>query len=115
MNGRKSCSIWLGGSGCATGRATREPEGLAISRDGANVYIAGYGSGSIAVLNRNRSLGTIFQKSGVDGCITSGSVAGCARGRTLQGMSSIVLSPDGRYVYGTAAKSNAIDVFRRVK
>ena len=114
MNGRKSCSIWLGGSGCATGRATREPEGLAISHDGASMYVAGYGSGSIAVFNRNRSLGTIFQKSGVDGCITSGSVANCARGRNLQGMSSIVISPDGRYVYGTAAKSNAIDIFRRV-
>jgi DNA-binding beta-propeller fold protein YncE len=40
-------------------------------------------------------------------------VPGCSPGRALGGVSSIAVSPDGRFVYSTAFGSNAVDAFRR--
>jgi DNA-binding beta-propeller fold protein YncE len=39
---------------------------------------------------------------------------GCVRARGLLGASSIAVSPDGRFVYSAAFKSNAIAAFKRV-
>jgi DNA-binding beta-propeller fold protein YncE len=33
----------------------------------------------------------------------------------MKGVSSIALSPDGRYLYSTSFNSDAVDVFRRNK
>ena len=106
--------VWLGDNGCTPGRALRAPEGLALSPDGRNVYVTAFSSGSVAVMNRFKSSGTVVQKTGHDGCVTVQSVAKCNAGRSLAGASSIVLSPDGRFAYVTANKSNAVAVFRRV-
>ncbi len=38
----------------------------------------------------------------------------CVHGRGLLGASSVAVSPDGRYVYSAAFKSNAVGVFKRV-
>jgi DNA-binding beta-propeller fold protein YncE len=48
------------------------------------------------------------------GCLAPKSVSGCTRANALRGVSSVALSPDGRYVYSTSFASNAVDVFRRV-
>ena len=112
--GATSCIVWLGATGCAPGRATRAPEGVAVAPDGTSIYIAGYSSGAISMLNRDRSIGTMMQASGDPGCVSTRAIDKCSRGRALKGTSSIALSPDGRYVYSTASKSNAIDIFRRV-
>lgn len=113
-SGKSACVEWLGATGCALGRALRAPEGIAVSPDGANIYAAAYSSGGIAVMDRRRTYGDFFQKKGSDGCVTTQSIAKCASGRYLSGVSSIVVSGDGRFVYSTSAKSNAINVFRRV-
>ncbi|MDQ2699752.1 MAG: beta-propeller fold lactonase family protein [Actinomycetota bacterium] len=112
--GAGGCVVWLGDSGCTPGRALRAPEGLAVSPDGANVYVTAFSSGGVAVMNRFRSSGTVVQKTGRDGCVTVQSIAQCNAGRSLAGASSIVVSPDGRYVYVTAYNSNAVTTFRRV-
>jgi DNA-binding beta-propeller fold protein YncE len=114
FSGQDGCAEWLGATGCTLGRAMRAPEGVAVSPDGANVYVAAYSSGGIAVLNRNAKTGGIAQKKGPDGCIATQAIAKCVKGRATNGLSSIAISPDGRFVYATAAKSNAINVFRRV-
>ena len=55
------------------------------------------------------------QKPGRAGCLAARSVPGCTRARALRGVSSIALSPDGRYLYSTSFGSNAVDIFRRSK
>jgi DNA-binding beta-propeller fold protein YncE len=111
--GTSACLIFLRSAGCSFGRAMVAPEGLAVSPDGKNVYVASFKTGAIDVLNRG-SAGAVAQKPGTAGCLAS-SVNGCAKARALKGVSSIALSPDGRYLYSTSFESNAVDVFRRNK
>jgi DNA-binding beta-propeller fold protein YncE len=112
--GTTGCLVWLRAVGCSFGRAMSSPEGLAVSPDGANVYAAAFATGAIDVLERSSS-GVVVQKPGLAGCVATRSVPGCTHGRALRGVSSIALSPNGRYLYSTSFGSNAVDIFRRNK
>jgi DNA-binding beta-propeller fold protein YncE len=109
-----ACLIFLRSAGCSFGRALLAPEGLAVSPDGRNVYIAAFTTGAIDVLNRVKG-GAVRQKQGPAGCLAARKVNGCAPARALAGVSSIALSPDGRYLYSTSFESDAVNVFRRQK
>jgi len=109
--GTGGCLIYLRSAGCSFGRALIAPEGLALSPDGKNAYAAAFRSGAIAVFNRGKA-GSLAQKPGTAGCLATGS-PDCTRARALKGVSSIALSPDGRYLYSTSFESDAVDVFRR--
>ncbi|MBK5220059.1 MAG: beta-propeller fold lactonase family protein [Thermoleophilia bacterium] len=113
--GTAGCLIYLRAAGCSFGRALRAPEGLAVSPDGKNVYAAAFETGAIAVLDRGKESRSVAQKPGAAGCLAPRSLPGCTRARALKGVSSIALSPDGRYLYSTSFESNAVDVFRRNK
>lgn len=113
--GTLGCLVYLRATGCSFGRALVAPEGLAISPDGANVYAAAFKTGAIDVLERGKKSGTVNQMPGRAGCLAPRSVPGCTRARALRGVSSIALSPDGRYLYSTSFGSNAVDIFRRNK
>ncbi|MDX6601320.1 MAG: hypothetical protein QOF13_522 [Solirubrobacterales bacterium] len=113
--GTAGCLVWLRAVGCSFGRALRAPEGLTISPDGANVYVAAFANSAIAVLERGKRVGKVRQKPGRRGCVAPRSVSGCTRARALRGVSSIALSPDGRYLYSTSFGSDAVDIFRRSK
>ncbi|MGA8746855.1 MAG: beta-propeller fold lactonase family protein [Solirubrobacterales bacterium] len=113
--GTAGCLVWLRAVGCSFGQAMSAPEGLAVSPDGSNVYVAAFLNGAIDVLNRNRESGSVAQKPGKAGCLALKSVPNCTRARALRGVSSIALSPDGRYLYSTSFASNAVDIFRRSK
>jgi DNA-binding beta-propeller fold protein YncE len=113
--GTFGCLVWLRAVGCSFGRALKSPEGLAVSPDGSNVYVAAFANSAIAVLNRGKKSGTVNQVPGRAGCLAPRSVPGCTRARALRGVSSIALSPDGRYLYSTSFGSNAVDIFRRNK
>jgi DNA-binding beta-propeller fold protein YncE len=110
--GTAGCLVYLRAVGCSFGRALVAPEGLAVSPDGRNVYVAAFRSGAIAVLDRGRA-GSVAQKPGSAGCLAARSVPGCTRARGLNGVSSLALSPDGRHLYSTAYESDAVGVFRR--
>ncbi|HWM62675.1 MAG TPA: YncE family protein [Solirubrobacterales bacterium] len=112
-SGTAGCLIYLRSAGCSFGRALEAPEGLALSPDGRNVYVAAFETGAIAVLDRGLKSGTVTQKPGAAGCLAPRSLPGCTPARALKGVSSIALSPDGRYLYSTSFESNAVDVFRR--
>jgi DNA-binding beta-propeller fold protein YncE len=112
--GTTGCLVWLRAVGCSFGRAMSSPEGLALSPDGANVYVAAFATGAIDVLERSSS-GVVVQVPGIAGCVATRSVPGCTHGRALSGVSSIALSPNGRYLYSTSFGSNAVDIFRRSK
>jgi DNA-binding beta-propeller fold protein YncE len=113
--GTSACLVWLRAVGCSFGRALSSPEGLALSPDGANVYTAAFATGAIDVLDRSAESGAVAQKPGLAGCVATRSVPGCTHGRALRGVSSIALSPNGRYLYSTSFGSNAVDIFRRNK
>ena len=107
-----ACLTYLRSTGCSFGRALVAPEGVAVSPDGRNVYLASYESGAIDVLDRRAEGGAVRQKPGAQGCLAIKG-RGCARARALKGVSSIALSPDGRHLYSTAYESDAVGVFRR--
>ncbi|HKB51701.1 MAG TPA: beta-propeller fold lactonase family protein [Solirubrobacterales bacterium] len=113
--GASGCLVWLRAVGCSFGRALSAPEGLVVSPGGANVYAAAFATGAIAVLDRGGKSGSVAQKWGRAGCLAPPTVPGCTRARALRGVSSIALSPDGRYLYSTSFGSNAVDIFRRSK
>lgn len=113
--GTSGCLVWLRAVGCSFGRALSSPEGLAVSPDGTSVYAAAFATGAIDVLDRSPKSGSVAQKPNSAGCVALRSVPGCMRGRALRGVSSIALSPDGRYLYSTSFGSNAVDIFRRKK
>ncbi|HMJ73307.1 MAG TPA: beta-propeller fold lactonase family protein [Solirubrobacterales bacterium] len=113
--GTSACLVWLRAVGCSFGRALSSPEGLALSPDGANVYTAAFATGAIDVLDRSAESGAVTQKPGLAGCVATRPVPGCTHGRALRGVSSIALSPNGRYLYSTSFGSNAVDIFRRNK
>lgn len=112
--GTAGCLVWLRAVGCSFGQALSAPEGLAVSPDGANVYVAAFATGAIAVLARNKS-GEVVQLEGRAGCLAPKSVPGCKRAQALRGVSSVALSPDGRNLYSTSFGANAVDIFRRNK
>jgi DNA-binding beta-propeller fold protein YncE len=112
--GTAGCLLYLRAAGCSFGRALEAPEGIAVSPDGTSVYAAAFTTGAIAVLDRSRSSGSMAQKPGRAGCLAPPSVPGCSPGRALRGVSSFAISADGRYLYATAAGSDAVDTFRRI-
>ncbi len=111
--GTHPCMVYLRAVGGSFGRAMIAPEGLAVSPDGSSVYLASFKSGAIDALDRERESGVLAQKAGPAGCLAPRSVPGCGPGRALRGVSSIAVSPDGRFVYSTSFASNAVDAFRR--
>jgi len=78
---------------------------LAVSPEGAHVYVAGKLDDAIAVFSRDASTGTLsfieLERQAVDGA--SG----------LDGVQALAVSPDGTHVYSAAGTGNALGVFDR--
>jgi 6-phosphogluconolactonase (cycloisomerase 2 family) len=83
----------------------RDVRSVTVSPDGSHVYAAGNGDNAVAVFSRNAGTGELtyveMQKNGVNG------VDG------LWGATSVVVSPDGSYVYAAGYNDNAVAVFSR--
>ncbi len=111
--GRSGCVQPVRVPGCALGRPLLDVEGLAISPDGANVYVTVFASGALDVFDRAGSTGALRQKPGRPGCFTTRALRGCTRARGgVRGVSSAVVSPDGKYLYAVANLSNSLTAFR---
>ncbi len=109
-----SCSTTL--------RGLKEVQGIAVSPDGANVYVAATpAEGGLLVFDRDTRTGLLTQKSGSAGCIVEATNVSrdqsCGTGRLIGsgwgGGTNIVVSPDGKNVYLASAQYRSISVFDR--
>jgi len=81
------------------------PRGLALSPDGAHLYVASANDDAVAVFRRDPATGDLtFVERHKNG---EGGVDG------LDDARAVALSPDGLYVYVAAARSDAVAVFSR--
>jgi DNA-binding beta-propeller fold protein YncE len=108
--GLAACVSDAGNEGCADGRALSFVRDVAVSPDGANVYVAAEQSDAVAVFDRAAD-GGLTQKAGTAGCISS-SDASCAAGRALDETQSVTVSPDGASVY-VASLQEGVAIFDR--
>lgn len=100
-------------TGCVTGRALAGPDGITVSPDGANVYVAAFTGSAVAVFARNPSTGALTQPSDTTGCIVETPTSSCTSGLALGNPEGVTVSPDGSNVYVAAPGSNAVDTFAR--
>lgn len=83
---------------------------IAVSPDGANVYLAASGADAVASFSRDPVTGLL---KGI-GCISDdGTDRMCGKGNALRGADAVVVSPDGRFVYVAAADSDSVLTFAR--
>jgi DNA-binding beta-propeller fold protein YncE len=101
--------------GCLTGRALTSPEGLAVSHDGGNVYVASAISGALDVLIRDPTDGRLSQRVDGCGCLVTGDATGCTAARLLAGANAVALSPNDRSVYVTSLLSTSVTGFARLQ
>jgi DNA-binding beta-propeller fold protein YncE len=97
-------------SGCEQVRSVGAVEGVVVSPDGKNVYVAARGSGAVAIFDRDSSTGALTQKPGIDGCISQ-PAGSCQPGRALDGPGKIDISRDGTSVY--VVSFGAVAIFDR--
>jgi DNA-binding beta-propeller fold protein YncE len=86
------------------------PQALAVSPDGASLYVATFKG--LLIFDRHAD-GTLAQRPGNEGCITGVSVTGCVTEPNLQGLTDIAISPDGKNVYVGAQQSDKIMTYTR--
>ena len=108
------------GGQCATGRALDNPQAMAVSADGASVYVVTNLSSAVTAFARSSS-GALSQLPGALGCVSDdGSGGACLTGDSLVSPTGVAVSPDGRNVYVVTSQGNpvvgydSIDVFSRV-
>ena len=101
-----------GACGVPAVHGMQAPFDVAVAAD--DVYVTSADPGSIAAL-RSAPSGALRQTaSGARyACVTNDGSDGCVQGRALAGAESVVVAPDGRYVYVAAVLAGAIDTFER--
>jgi DNA-binding beta-propeller fold protein YncE len=112
-SGSGGCIAEGGSGGCAAGVAMSSVEGVTVSGDGDNVYVAAPRSGALDVLARDPSTGALSQATDGTGCFVNSPLSGCTTGRQLGGADAVVVSPDGASVYVAALLTNSIANFTR--
>jgi DNA-binding beta-propeller fold protein YncE len=111
--GTAGCIGGAAADGCAAGLALGAPEGLAISDDGDDVYVAAALSNALGTLARDPATGALTQATDGSGCIVNAALAGCTTGVQLGGANAVVVSPDDDDVYVTSLTSNSLTSFTR--
>jgi 6-phosphogluconolactonase (cycloisomerase 2 family) len=108
-----ACTPIPGATRDGYGSGLNEPNGIVISPDGRHVYVTAGLDESLTTFARDPATGALA----FAGCISSNEQATRCRhlstGRWgLDGISSPLLSPDGRFLYAGASRAGTIDTFR---
>ncbi len=109
---------------CGAGEGLFHPEAVAVSPDGANVYVVGgithstisTSFGSLTILTRNPTTGEVTDS----GCLSSDGTDGrdgasglCTSMPSLLGADGVTVSADGKTVFVTARDSASVVAFAR--
>ncbi|MDA0168941.1 lactonase family protein [Solirubrobacter taibaiensis] len=120
LDGPGGCVSQVAVRGCGRGHGLRGAIDVTVSGDGRNVYVAApYNrspsdtDGAVAIFTRDPDTGAVAQLPGRAGCVSEAGRDGCARGRALDGVAGVTVSPDGRRVYAVAGDSGAVVTFAR--
>jgi DNA-binding beta-propeller fold protein YncE len=115
LSGKAACISETGnGRQCRDGVGLAGVVSVAVSPDGKNVYAATVESQGVAALARKTTNGVLTQLAGRAGCTTeTGTGGACADGKALARPTWVTVSPDGKSVYVTSSRSNAVAVFAR--
>jgi sugar lactone lactonase YvrE len=93
------------GERCAQARGLRGAADVVVSPDGARVYTVASANSAVAVFDVDDTTGALIQRS----CASdSGSDGACDRVPGLQRANGLSLSPDGRNLYVTSARTGAL-------
>jgi 6-phosphogluconolactonase (cycloisomerase 2 family) len=123
LSGEDGCLVWQPDSSdgeCGLARALNGPVALAVAPEQRQVYVASAGgvdgSNSVTVFSRDQGSGALdfsscVSETGGDGRV--GTDGFCADGDALLGASDLAFSPDGRFLYVTAAGSHGVSWFVR--
>jgi DNA-binding beta-propeller fold protein YncE len=127
LSGPGGCLVGPGESGtdgCGTGKALIGPGAVAVSPDGANVYVASgkvgptvaTSFGSLVILRREPATGAItevgcWSSDGTDG--RDGASGACTPTPSLLGADGVTVSPDGLSVFVTSSFSGSVVAFAR--
>jgi DNA-binding beta-propeller fold protein YncE len=114
--GAAGCIARGGGpEGCGIGKALAGPSDLAVSRDGRFVYVASSIADGVAILKRDPATGVLTQRTDRRACIGQGGAGRCTRGRGLDEVWGIALSPDGSNLYTVSSRVNMLSAMARDK
>jgi len=104
------------GVACQDGLGLFGPSGVTVSPDNAHVYVASFASG-LTVFARNPVTGALTQLPAPDGCISEwgGGASDCTDAYGPVSPTSVLVSPDGKFVYTLGLNGDAIGVFARNK
>jgi DNA-binding beta-propeller fold protein YncE len=114
------CVSEAGDDGCADGKALQQASDIAISADGASVYVASRSSQAVAAFGRNTGTGVLTQYADPNGCISQtgrsdpgnpGTNGQCTTGSHL-GQPAYLATRDDTEVY-VRGDSDVIDALSR--
>ncbi|HEY1450072.1 MAG TPA: beta-propeller fold lactonase family protein [Solirubrobacteraceae bacterium] len=129
LSGEHGCLVAPGAKGagtgaCGAGKGLHGARAVAVSPDGANVYVAGgvagdsvaQSYGAVAILKRDPTTGAIeevgcLSSDGTDG--RDGASGACTAEPSLLGASGVAVSPDGSTVYVSSSSSASVVAFSR--
>jgi DNA-binding beta-propeller fold protein YncE len=108
----------LGGADACLGRqkactdtdGLNQPRGIAFSPDGRFAYVTAFSGNGVTVFARDAASGRLSPAA----CVKQGAASkGCAGARNLDGATDVDVSSDGRFVYATSFRGDAITAFTR--
>jgi 6-phosphogluconolactonase (cycloisomerase 2 family) len=88
------------------------PAAIAISPDGAFLYVAS-AAGTLTAFRRDATSGALTQLGPGTGCLSDGDLTGCTAVGGLARASAVALTPDGRTLIAAGTDDDAVVSFRR--